>query len=69
MNKTVSEPEKNLLPIGSTPGGARRMFVAAFALVAALLVSFLVTPYSTDKAVLVIYYGQAMVCFGVVHAG
>src|SRR5271165_4949594 len=61
MNKTVSETEKNLLPIGSTPGGARRMFVAAFALIAALLVGFLVTRYSAYRAVQVNYYGQALV--------
>ena len=61
MNKTVSEPEKNLLPIGSTPGGTRRMFVAAFALIAALLVSFLCTRYSAYRAVQVNYYGQALV--------
>ena len=61
MNKTVSEPEKNLLPIGSTPGGTRRMFLAAFALIAALLVSFLCTRYSAYRAVQVNYYGQALV--------
>jgi protein SCO1 len=61
MNKTVSEPEENLLPIGSTPGGTRRMLVAAFALIAALLVSFLFTRYSTYRAVQVNYYGQALV--------
>ena len=32
MNETVSEPEKNLVPIGSRRGGTRRMFLAAFAL-------------------------------------
>ena len=61
MNKTVSEPEENLLPIGSAPGGKRRMFVAAFALVLALLVSFLCTRYSAYRAVQVNYYGQALV--------
>src|ERR1700738_3268035 len=61
MNKTVSEPEENLLPIGSAPGGTRRMFVAAFALIAALLVSFLCTRYSAYRAVQVNYYGQALV--------
>src|ERR1700736_3932440 len=61
MNKTVSEPEKNLPPIGSTPGGARRMFVAAFALVLALLVSFLSARYWAYRTVQINYYGQALV--------
>ena len=61
MNKTVSEPEKNLSPTGSTPGGMRRMFVAAFALVLALLVSFLFARYSAYRTVQVSYYGQALV--------
>jgi protein SCO1 len=61
MNRTVSEPEKNLPQIGSTPGGTRRMFLAAFALVLALLVSFLVTRYSAYRTVQVNYFGQALV--------
>ena len=61
MNKTVSEPDKNRLPIGSSPGGTRRMIVAAFALVLALLVSFLLTRYSAYRTVQVNYYGQALV--------
>ena len=60
MNKTVSEPE-NLLPIGSTPGRTRRMFLAAFALVLALLVSFLFARYSAYRTVQVNFYGQALV--------
>jgi protein SCO1 len=61
MNKTVSEPGKNLLPTGSTPGRTRRMLLTAFALVLALLVSFLVTRYSAYRNVQVNYYGQALV--------
>jgi protein SCO1 len=61
MNKTVSEPEKNLFPIGSSPGGTRRMLLAALALVLALLVSFLFTRYSAYRTVQVNYYGQALV--------
>ena len=61
MNKTVSEQEKNLHPTGSTPGGMRRMLVAAFALVLALLVSFLAARYSAYRTVQVSYYGQALV--------
>jgi protein SCO1 len=61
MNKTASQPEKNLLPTGSTPGGMRRMLVAAFALVLALLVSFLAARYSAYRTVQVSYYGQALV--------
>jgi protein SCO1 len=61
MSKTVSEPEKNLAPIGSPPGVARRMFVAAIALVLALLVSFLFTRYSAYRTVQENFYGQALV--------
>src|ERR1700730_8243765 len=61
MSKTVSEPEKNLAPIGSPPGVARRMFVAAIALVLALLVSFLFTRYSAYRTVQETFYGQALV--------
>lgn len=61
MNRTISEPEKNSLPAGSTPGGTRRMFVAAIALALALLVSFLVTRYSAYRTVQVNYYGQVLV--------
>ena len=61
MSKTVSEPEKNRLPIGSTPGRARRMFVAALALILALLASFLFTRYSAYRTVQVNYFGQALV--------
>jgi protein SCO1 len=61
MNKTVSELEKNLPPTGSTPGGMRRMLVAASALVLALLVSFLAARYTAYRTVQVSYYGQALV--------
>ncbi len=61
MSKTVSEPEKNRLPIGSTPGRARRMFVAALALILALLASFLFTRYFAYRNVQVNYYGQTLV--------
>jgi protein SCO1 len=61
MNKIVSEPEKNQLPPGSTPGGTRRMLLAASALLLALLVSFLFTRYSAYRTVQVNYYGQALV--------
>jgi protein SCO1/2 len=61
MNKTVSEQEKNLHPTGSTPAGMRRMLVAAFALVLALLVSFLAARYTAYRTVQVSYYGQALV--------
>jgi protein SCO1/2 len=61
MRETVSEPEKNVSPIGSSPGVARRMFVAAVALALALLVSFLVTRYFAYRAVQESFYGQALV--------
>jgi protein SCO1 len=61
MSKTVSEPEKNLTPLGSAPGIGRRMFVAAIALGLALLVSFLFTRYSAYRTVQQDFYGQALV--------
>ncbi len=57
----VSEPEKNSLPISSTPGGIRRTWLAVFALVLALLASFLFTRYSAYRNVQINYYGQALV--------
>ena len=57
----VSEPEKNSLPISSTPGGIRRTWLAVLALVLALLASFLFTRYSAYRNVQINYYGQALV--------
>jgi protein SCO1 len=61
MSETVSEPEQNLAPISSPPGLVRRMFVAAIALILALLVSFLFTRYSAYRTVQENFYGQALV--------
>ena len=61
MSETVSEPEKNLAPISSSSGLVRRMFVAAIALILALLVSFLFTRYSAYRTVQENFYGQALV--------
>jgi len=61
MRETVSEPEKDVSPIGSSPGTTRRMLLAAVALALALLVSFLVTRYFAYRAVQENFYGQAMV--------
>ena len=59
MSETVSEPEKNVVPKGSPPAVTRRMFVAAAALVLALLVSLLFTRYSAYRTVQENFYGQA----------
>src|SRR6202045_3222749 len=61
MSETVSEPERNVVPNSSPPAVTRRMFVAAIALVLALLVSFLFTRYSAYRTVQENYYGQALV--------
>jgi len=61
MSETVSEPEKNLVPIGSPPAVTRRMFVEAIALGLAMLVSFLFTRYFTYRTVQENFYGQALV--------
>jgi protein SCO1 len=61
MNKSVSELEKNPIPDNSPPAGTRRMLLAAFALVLALLVSFLFARYSTYRTVQAKFYGQPLV--------
>ena len=61
MSETISEPEKNLVPMGPTRAVTRRMFVAAIALGLALLVSFLFTRYSAYRNVQENFYGQALV--------
>ena len=61
MSETVSEPEQNLAPISSPPALVRRMFVAAIALILALLVSFLFTRYAAYRTVQENFYGQALV--------
>ena len=61
MSETISEPEKNLIPIGPSRAVTRRMFVAAIALGLALLVSFLFTRYSAYRNVQENFYGQALV--------
>jgi protein SCO1 len=61
MNKTVSEPEKKLFPPDASSAGTRRILITAFALVLALLVSFLFARYSAYRTVQVNYYGQALV--------
>src|ERR1700761_8062815 len=61
MSESISEPEKNLIPIGPTRAVTRRMLVAAIALGLALLVSFLFTRYFAYRKVQVNFYGQALV--------
>ena len=61
MSETVSEPEKNLVPIGSPPAVTRRMAVAAIALLLTMLVSFLFTRYFAYRTVQENFYGQALV--------
>jgi protein SCO1 len=61
MSETVSEPEKNLIPVGSSSAVTRRMFVAAIALGLALLASFLFTRYFAYRTVQGNFYGQALV--------
>ena len=61
MSETVSEPEKNLAPIGSPPAVTRRMAVAAIALVVTMLASFLFTRYFAYRTVQENFYGQALV--------
>ena len=61
MSETVSEPERNVVPNSSPPAVTRPMFVAAAALVLALLVSLLFTRYSAYRTVQENFYGQALV--------
>jgi protein SCO1/2 len=61
MSETVSEPEKNVVPIGSAPAVTRRMAVAAIALLLTMLVSFLFTRYFAYRTVQENFYGQALV--------
>src|ERR1700720_526181 len=61
MSETVSEPEKNLVPIGSPPAVTRRMAVAAIALLVTMLASFLFTRYFAYRTVQENFYGQALV--------
>jgi protein SCO1/2 len=61
MSETISEPGKNVVPIGPPPAVTRRMFVAAIALGLATLVSFLFTRYFAYRTVQENYYGQALV--------
>jgi protein SCO1 len=61
MSETVSEPEKNVIPIGTPQAVTRRMLVAAIALGLALLVSFLFTRYFAYRTVQENFYGQALV--------
>ncbi len=61
MSETVSDPEKNAIPIGSPPAVTRRMFMAATAIVFALLLSFLFTRYFAYRNVQENFYGQALV--------
>jgi protein SCO1/2 len=61
MSETVSEPEKNVVPMGSPPAVTRRMLVAAIALGLAMLVSFLCTRYFAYRTVQKSFYGQALV--------
>jgi protein SCO1 len=61
MSETVSEPEKNAVPIGSSPAVTRRMVVAAVALLLTMLVSFLFTRYFAYRTVQKNFYGQALV--------
>jgi protein SCO1 len=61
MSETVSEPEKNVAPIGSPPTVTRRMLAAAIALALAMLVSFLCTRYFAYRTVQESFYGQALV--------
>jgi protein SCO1 len=61
MNKSVSALEENPRPTNSAPAGTRRMLLAAFALVLALLVSFLFARYSAYRTVQAKFYGQPLV--------
>ena len=61
MNKSVSELEKDPIPDNTPPAGTRRMLLAAFALVLALLVSFLFARYSAYRTVQAKFYGQPLV--------
>jgi protein SCO1/2 len=61
MSETVSEPEKNLIPLGSPPAVTRRMAVAAIALLLTMLASFLFTRYFAYRTVQENFYGQALV--------
>jgi protein SCO1 len=61
MSETVSEPEKNVAPLGSPRASNRRMLVAGIAIGLALLASFLFTRYFAYRTVQVNYYGQVLV--------
>ncbi|MBV8640668.1 MAG: SCO family protein [Verrucomicrobia bacterium] len=61
MNKSVSELEKDPIPGSTPPAGTRRMLLAAFAIVLALLVSFLFARYSAYRTVQAKFYGQPLV--------
>src|SRR6516162_1116112 len=61
MNKSVSELEENPIPNNSPPAGGRRMWLAAFALALALLVSFLFARYTAYRTVQAKFYGQPLV--------
>jgi protein SCO1/2 len=61
MNKSVSELEKDPIPDSTPPAGTRRMLLAAFAIVLALLVSFLFARYSAYRTVQAKFYGQPLV--------
>jgi protein SCO1 len=61
MSETVSEPEKNLARIGSSPAVTRRMAVAAIALLVTMLASFLFARYFAYRTVQENFYGQALV--------
>ena len=61
MNKSVSELEENPIPNNSPPAGSRRMWLVAFALVLALLVSFLFARYTAYRTVQAKFYGQPLV--------
>src|SRR6201995_4236409 len=61
MSESLSEHQKNPIPIGSPPAVTRRIFVAAIALGLATLVSFLFTRYFAYRTVQETFYGQALV--------
>src|ERR1700758_2731585 len=61
MNESISKPEGNIVPTGSSSAMTRRMLVAAVALGLALLVSFLFARYSAYRTVQANFYGQALV--------
>jgi protein SCO1 len=61
MSETVSEPKPRASAIDSSRAVTRRMFIAAIAIGAALLISLLITRYFAYRDVQANFYGQALV--------